>query len=139
MNFARSLMHLAINNRLFYVFAGTWIQAVKRSKALLAIVYYQSALIIGGFIPTFKKLNSLFTLRVSVRITFNIAQEHKENPQRKIREQLYDVGPFEYSGRVMGVTPTFVDLFWQMAPVDITRVDRNSWRQVDRNGNVKFS
>jgi hypothetical protein len=45
----------------------------KRDKALLAIVYIQSALIIGGFIPTFKKLSSLFTLRVSVRITFNIA------------------------------------------------------------------
>ena len=83
-------------------------------------------------------LNNLFTIGFGAWTTFNIAYENKTNPERQIREQRYDVGALGYGGdRIVEVKP-FAGLFWQVSPVDTTKIDKTKWVRVDKEASVKF-
>jgi hypothetical protein len=94
---------------------------------------------IGLTILTFMfLLNNLFTIGFGAWTTFNIAYEHKTNPERQIREQRYDVGALGYgSDRVVEVKP-FAELFWQVSRVDTTKIDKSKWVRVDKKADIRF-
>jgi hypothetical protein len=83
-------------------------------------------------------VNNLFTIGFGAWTTFNIAYEYKTNPERQIREQRYDVGALGYGGnRVVEVKP-FAGLFWQVSPIDTTKIEKAKWVRVDKEADVKF-
>ena len=83
-------------------------------------------------------LNNLFTIGFGAWTTYNIAYEDKTNPERQIREQRYDVGALGYGeDRIVEVKP-FAGLFWKVATVDTTNMDRAKWIRVDKEADMKF-
>ena len=83
-------------------------------------------------------LNNLFTIGFGAWTTFNIAYEHKENSDRQIREQRYDVGALGYAGvRVVEVKP-FAGMFWKVSRIDTTTVNKTEWKRIDKEADVRF-
>jgi hypothetical protein len=83
-------------------------------------------------------LNNLFTIGFGAWTTFNIAYEHKTNPERQIREQRYDVGALGYGGnRVVEVKP-FAKIFWKVSPIDTAKINKTEWTRVDKEADVSF-
>lgn len=105
------------------------------SQGKLVTVFITLALSLFSFLFL---LNNLFTIGFGGWTTFNIAYEYKTNPEIQIREQRYDVGALGYRGnRVVEVKPVAF-LFWEVAPIDTTRMDKSLWKRVDKEGDIKF-
>ena len=94
---------------------------------------------LGGVVFSFMfLLYNFFTIGFGVWTTFNIAYEHKSNPERKIREQRYDVGALGYGATRVVEVNSFTSLFWKVTLVDTTKLSKVDWTRVDKDGDIKF-
>jgi hypothetical protein len=93
---------------------------------------------VAAFFCFYLLMINLFNFGFGAWSTFNIAYEHKMNPERQIREQQYDMGALGYGGwRIVEVKP-FAGLFFRISPVDTAKIKAQEWLRVDKEGDVKF-
>jgi len=82
-------------------------------------------------------VQSIFTIGFGAWTTTNIPYQHKENPSRQIKEQLFDLGALGYGGtRVVELQP-FMFFFNKVNEIDTNRIDKKEWQLVNKNGDLK--
>lgn len=80
----------------------------------------------------------LFVFGFGAWVNEEILYENKQNPKQIISQQLLDIGAFGYGGqRTVKLTP-FLGLWNITTEIDTTKIEKNDWTLVKKEGDIKF-
>jgi membrane protease YdiL (CAAX protease family) len=78
----------------------------------------------------------LFSFGFGAWTTVSTIYRHKyEN--REIKEQLYDIGAFGYGGRRTVEIKPFLNYWIEPKPIDTMKINKNDWKLVNEQGDIK--
>ena len=116
----------------------TLIWTLKKSNSRKRNIITGILTVITAVIVLFLSIFLIFSYGFGAWINYEIVYEHKENSERTINEQIYDIGAFGYGGkRIVELKPFFN--YWQkVQPIDTTKIETKNWIRVEKEGDIKF-
>jgi hypothetical protein len=116
----------------------TLIWTLKKSNTKKRNIVTGILTVIATGVVVFCSIYLIFSYGFGAWINQEIVYEYKLNPKRTINEQIYDIGAFGYGGQRIVELKPFFKYWYEVQPIDTTKIELENWVRVEKEGDIKF-